>query len=61
MVMVFLSNSLEELIHIHNQVENFLEVCLMEDLQEEDHLFKTHLEDHHLIHVLDFMDGKHPI
>jgi len=32
---------------IHNQVENRLEVRLMED--------------HHLIHLLDFMDGKHLI
>jgi hypothetical protein len=29
----------------------------MEDHQEEDHLTETHLEDHRLIHLLDFMDG----
>jgi hypothetical protein len=31
MVTVFQSNSLEGLIHIHNQMENRLEVHLMED------------------------------
>jgi hypothetical protein len=31
MVMVFQSNSLEGLIHIHSRMENHLEVCLMED------------------------------
>jgi hypothetical protein len=29
--------------------------------QEEDHLIETHLEDYHLIHLLDFMDGTHLI
>jgi hypothetical protein len=33
----------------------------MEDHQKKDHLIETHLEDHHLIHMLDFMDGKHLI
>ncbi len=34
----------------------------MEDHKEdEDHLIKTHLEDCHLIHLLDFMDGQHLI
>jgi hypothetical protein len=33
----------------------------MEDRQEEEHMIETHLEDHHLIHMLDFMDGKHLI
>ncbi len=61
MVMVFLSNNPKRLIYIHNQVENRLEVCLMEDRQEEDLLIETHLEDHHLIHMLDYMDGKHLI
>jgi len=42
-------------------VENHLEVHIMEDLQEEDHLIETHLEDRHQIHMLDFMDGKHLI
>jgi hypothetical protein len=46
----------EGLIHIHNWVENHLKVRLMED-----HLIETHLEDRHLIHMLDFMDGKHVI
>jgi hypothetical protein len=49
------------LIHIHSCVENRLKVCLMEDRQKEDHLIETCLEDHHLIHMLDFMDGKHLI
>jgi len=49
---VFLSNNLEGFIHIHSWVGNHL---------EEDHLIKTHLEDRHLIHMLDFMDGKHLI
>ncbi len=49
---MFLSNNLKGLIHIHRWVGN----CL-----EEDHLIKTHLEDRHLIHMLDFMDGKHLI
>jgi hypothetical protein len=60
-VMVFLSNNPKGLIHIHIQVENCLEVCLMEDPQKEDHMIKTHLEDHHIIHMLDFMDNKHMI
>ncbi len=33
----------------------------MEDHQEEGHLIKTHLEDGHLILLLDFMDGKYLI
>jgi hypothetical protein len=41
-------------------VENHLEVHLMEDHQEEDHLIETHM-DCHQIHMLDFMDGRHPI
>ncbi len=69
MVMVFQSNSPKGLIHIHNQVENCIEVRIMEDLQEEDCVIKPHLkdchlihmEDCHLIHMLDFMDGRHPI
>jgi hypothetical protein len=61
MVMVFLSNNPKRWIHIHNQVENRLEVHLMEDHQEKDHLIETHLKDCHLIHMLDFMDGKQPI
>jgi hypothetical protein len=47
--------------HIRNWVENCLEVCLVEDHQEEDHLIETHLEDHRMIHLLDFMDGEHLI
>jgi hypothetical protein len=31
----------------------------MEDRSKEDHLIKIHLEDHHRIHLLDCMDGKH--
>jgi hypothetical protein len=42
-------------------VENHLEVHLMEDCEEEDHLTETHLKDHCLIHLLDFMDGRHLI
>jgi hypothetical protein len=61
MVMVFLFSTLEGLIHIHNWVENRLEVHLMEDCQEEDHLIETHLKDRHLIYMLDFMDRKHLI
>jgi hypothetical protein len=49
------------LIHIHNCVDNCLEVYVMEDHQEKEHLIETHLKDHHLIHMLDFMDGKHLI
>jgi hypothetical protein len=33
----------------------------MEDFRKKGHLIETHMEDHHLIHMLDFMDGKHPI
>jgi len=33
----------------------------MEDCQEEDHMIETHLEDRHLIHLLDFMNGEHLI
>jgi hypothetical protein len=61
MVMVFQFSSLERLIHIRSLVENHLEVHIMEDLKEEDHLIETHLEDRHQIHMLDFMDGKHLI
>ncbi len=57
MVTMFQSNNQEGLIHIHNQMENHLEVYLMEDHQKEDHFIETHLEDRHLIHMLDFMDG----
>jgi hypothetical protein len=57
MVMVFQSNGQKGLIHIHSLVENRLEVRLMEDCHEEDHLIKTHMEDRHLIHLLDFMNG----
>jgi hypothetical protein len=42
-------------------VENILKVYLMEDHKKEDHLINTHLEDRYLIHLLDFMDGKHLI
>ncbi len=42
---------------IHNQVEDPLEIHIMEDFLEEDYLIETHLEDYHLIHLLDFMDG----
>ncbi len=56
--MVFHFNNQEGLIYIHNRVENHLEVCLMEDHQEEEnHLIKTHLEDYHLIYLLDFTNG----
>ncbi len=61
MVMVFLFNNPKGLIHIHNLMENPFEVHLTKDRQKEDHLIKTHLEDHHQIHLLDFMDGKHLI
>jgi hypothetical protein len=62
MVMMFYFSSQERLVHIHNQVENHLEVRLMEDhKEEEDHLAKTHLKDCRLIHLLDFMDGQHLI
>jgi predicted glycosyltransferase involved in capsule biosynthesis len=61
MVMVFLFSNLERSIHINSLVENHLEVCLIENHQEEDHLIETHLEDYHQIHVLDFMDRKHLI
>jgi len=54
-------NNQERLTEIHSRVENCLEVHLMEDRQEEDHPIETHLEDHHLIHMLDFMDGRHLI
>ncbi len=47
----------EGLIHIHNQVENCLEVHLMENPLKKDHMIKTQLEYRHLIHMLDFMDG----
>jgi hypothetical protein len=33
----------------------------MEDPLEEDHMIKTQLEYRHLIHMLDFMDGRHMI
>jgi len=56
MVIMFHSSSQERLIYIRSQVENHLEVCLMEDNQEEDYLTKIHLEDCHMIHLLDFMD-----
>jgi hypothetical protein len=62
MVMVFQFNNQKRLIHIHNQVENHLEVYLMENCQEEeDHFIETHLEDSHLIHLLDFTNGWHLI
>jgi hypothetical protein len=61
MVMVFHFNNQKGLIHIHSRVENCLKVCLMEVHQEEDHMIETHLEDHHLIHMLDFRDGWHLI
>jgi hypothetical protein len=54
--MVFLSSKLKGLIHIHS-----LEVHLMEDCYKEDHPIETNLENHHLIHMLDFMDNKHMI
>ncbi len=57
-LIMFLSSNLERLLHIHNQVENCLEVCLMEDRRKKGHLIKTHLKDFHLIHMLDFMDGR---
>jgi hypothetical protein len=58
MVTMFYFSSQERLIHIHNQVENCLEVHLMEDhKEEEDHLIETHLKDCCFIHLLDFMDG----
>ncbi len=59
MVMVFLFNNLEGLIHIHSLMKTCLELRPMEDCQEEDHLIETHLEDHHRIHLLDFMYRKH--
>jgi hypothetical protein len=61
MVTVFQSNSQEGLIHIHSWVKNHLEVYPMEDCQGEDHLIETHMEDHHLIHMLDFTNGRHSI
>jgi hypothetical protein len=42
-------------------MENILGIHLMENCMEEDHLIKTHLKNHHLIHMLDFMDGWHLI
>jgi len=56
MVMIFYFNNQKGLTHIHNWVENRLEVCLMED-----HLIETHTVDHCLIHMLDFMNGQHLI
>jgi hypothetical protein len=47
----------EGLTRIRNQVEDHLEIHLMEDCLEENNLIKTHLEDRHLIHMLDFTDG----
>jgi hypothetical protein len=38
-------------------MEDPLEIHIMEDFLEEDYLIETHLEDYHLIHLLDFMDG----
>jgi hypothetical protein len=61
MVMMFQFNSQEGLIYIHNGVENCLEIRLMEDLLEKDHLAETHLEDCHMIHMLDFTNGWHLI
>jgi hypothetical protein len=62
MVMMFYFNIEERIIYIHNWMENFLEVHLMDDYQEEeDHLINTHLKDHCLIHLFDFIDGWHPI
>jgi hypothetical protein len=57
MVMVCHLSNQEGLVHIHNQMENCLEVHLIEDPLEEDHIIKTQLEYCHLIHMLDFMDG----
>jgi hypothetical protein len=57
MVMMFHFNSQEGLIYIHNRMENYLEVHLMGDHQEVDHLTETQLEDRHLIHMLDFTNG----
>jgi hypothetical protein len=56
MVMMFYFNDQKGLTRIHNWVENRLEVCLMED-----HLIETHVVDHCLIHMLDFMNGQHLI
>jgi hypothetical protein len=50
-------NCQKGLTHIHNQVEDRLEIHLVEDCLEEDHPIETHLEDYHLIHLLDFMNG----
>jgi len=61
MVMVFHFSNQKGLIYIDSQVENHLEVCLIEDCQEEDHLIETHLEDRHLIYLLDFTNGRHLI
>jgi hypothetical protein len=58
MVTVLLFNNLKGLIHIHSLVETRLEVCPMEDHQEEGHLIKTHPEDHHRIHMLEFINGR---
>jgi hypothetical protein len=47
MVVLFYFNNQEKLIHIHNRMENCMEVCLMENHQkEEDNLIKNFLENH---------------
>jgi hypothetical protein len=57
MVEVCHLNCQEGLTHIRNQVEDRLEIHLLEDCWEENNMIKSHLEDHHLIHMLDFIDG----
>jgi hypothetical protein len=52
MVMMFQFTSQERLIYIHSRVENWMEICLMED-----HLIETHLEDCHTTNALDFTNG----
>jgi hypothetical protein len=51
-VMMFQFTSQERLIYIHSRVENCMEIRLMED-----HLIETRLEDCHMTHALDFIDG----
>ncbi len=36
-----------------------MEIHLVEDCLEEDHLIETHLKDHRLIHLMEHIDGHH--
>jgi hypothetical protein len=38
MVMMFYFNSQEGLIHVHNWMDNYMEVCMIEDHQEEENM-----------------------